>query len=152
MLSPDIGISWTRNRCRKSLRRRHLRTKPRGNGREMVHMLERSSIPIGRQNAISRWDLASIYGCSERDIRRSISILRSGHDPQGYAILSSSTAPAGYWRSKDPDELRAFIAENEGRARSVFAAVREAKYLLRESDLREQFVVLAELDGGDAFA
>ena len=111
-----------------------------------MRMLERSSIPIGRQNAISRWDLASIYGCSERDIRRSISILRS------YAILSSSTAPAGYWRSKDPDELRAFIAENEGRARSVFAAVREAKYLLRESNLREQFGVLAELDGGDAFA
>ena len=117
-----------------------------------MHMLERTSIPIGRQNAVSRWDLASMYGCSERDIRRSISILRSGHDPQGYAILSSSTAPAGYWRSKDPDELRAFIAENEGRARSVFAAVREAKYLLRESDLREQFGVLAELDGGDAFA
>lgn len=116
-------------------------------------MLERTSIPIGRQNAVSRWDLASMYGCSERDIRRSISILRAEHDPRGYAILSSSiAAPAGYWRSKDPDELRAFIAENEGRARSVFAAVREAKYLLRESDLREQFGVLAELDGGDAFA
>lgn len=84
----------------------------------MVDLL--SLIPEGRENAISREDLASLTEMDERKIRREIKKLIS----QGHVILSSSSAK-GYWRSDDTAEIERFIQESDHR-RSTEAKTIEA--------------------------
>ena len=91
-------------------------------------------IPIGRQHAISRSELARIWGCSTRKARRVIAEFRADAAESGeYCILSTSTG-GGYWRSNDADEIAAFIRETESRARNTFLSLRTARaFLMRKS-------------------
>lgn len=91
----------------------------------------RTQIPVGREHSISRERLARLWGISERDTRRMVAKLRAEAGDDGYAILSTSRRPSGYWRSNDPEEIRGFIHETEARARNTFAAIRDAKRVLR---------------------
>ena len=93
-------------------------------------MPKRDDVPVGRSQAIDRASLCQLWGCSDRMARRYISALRAQPSADGLAILSSAHRPAGYWRSNDPAELAAFVAENSARARSTFVAVRSARQLL----------------------
>ncbi len=110
---------------------------------------ERSHIPIGRSNAISRAQLSGCWGCSDRVTRHIIANFRAEHDGDGYAILSSAHDPAGYWRSADPEEIAAFIRENEARARNTFLALHEAKRILSELQHKGQtaFDLYGEVSG-----
>lgn len=102
---------------------------------------DRSDIPYGRKNAISRKALSQIWNCNERDVRRYVAVLRRVPGCDGCAILStSSTAPEGYWRSDDPAEIQAFIAETEHRARNTFLSLRDARRVLK--NIREKGGVL----------
>ena len=94
-------------------------------------MANRQDIPVGRENAISREELAIIWGVRDRDARRMVAKLRADAGNDGFAILSTARKPSGYWRSNDPDEIRAFIRETEARARNTFLAIRDAKRVLR---------------------
>lgn len=74
-------------------------------------------IPIGRQNAISRRDLAEIWGMCDREARDTISVLRREYNSDRsceYAILSGSGS-RGYWRSNDNAEVLRFNREAEHR-------------------------------------
>ena len=93
-------------------------------------MARREDIPIGRQNAISCRDLAKLWVCSDREARRQISVLRVTFSDDGMAILSSSIAPAGYWRSCDRHEVEAFVQEMGARARHTFLALCDARRVL----------------------
>lgn len=95
-------------------------------------MANRNDIPVGRTNAISRAQLARIWRCSDRAARHTIADFRAESSANPYVILSTSSEPAGYWRSRDPAEIAAFIAETEARARNTFLALREARRLLDE--------------------
>lgn len=90
----------------------------------------RFDIPIGRKNAISRKQLGGIWKMRDRSVREAIANLRATAGDDGYAILSTSHTPSGYWRSNDPEEIRAFIRETEARGRSTFLALRDAKRVL----------------------
>jgi hypothetical protein len=85
-----------------------------------------SDIPIGRENAISRADLASLWGVGDREMRKQIAQFRAEYVGTDYAILSSSHED-GYWRSNDSKELDEFIRETSARARSVFVSLRMAR-------------------------
>lgn len=76
---------------------------------------------------------------SERDVRRTVARLRAESGEDGYAILSTSRRPSGYWRSNDPEEIRGFIRETEARARNTFLAIRDAKRVLRRLEAGERY-------------
>lgn len=102
-------------------------------------MRERCSIiPLGSENAISRRDLARLWGYSDREARRQIAEFRAAPGEDGSVILSSSSAPSGYWRSNDPAEIRRFVREVEARARSTFAALKAARHALRRLEAAGQ--------------
>lgn len=70
-------------------------------------------IPYGKENAISRADLARLTGWDDRKVRDEIKrLLRNGEH-----ILSSSSAK-GYWRSDDPNEIERFLSESDKRRRT----------------------------------
>ena len=68
-------------------------------------MANRNDIPIGRTNAISRAQLARLWRCSDRVARHTIADFRAEPSADPCVILSTSSEPAGYWRSRDPREI-----------------------------------------------
>lgn len=99
----------------------------------------RFDIPVGRDRAISRQALARRWNCSEREARRMIAELRAEAGGDGYAILSTSRTPSGYWRSCDPEEIKDFINETSARARNTFVSISDAKRVLREIENRGRY-------------
>lgn len=91
--------------------------------------LTRDDIPIGRENAITRAALARRLGLSDRAMRRGIADLRK-QQGDGYAILSTSHQPAGYWRSRDIGEINAFLQESANRARQIRLSMNDATRVL----------------------
>lgn len=95
----------------------------------------RLDVPFGRKNAISRKELSRIWNCDDRTARAIIANLRQVPGDDGCAILSTSaTEPVGYWRSDNPAEIRAFIAETEHRARNTFLSLRDALRVLKSME------------------
>lgn len=99
----------------------------------------RSDIPVGRDHSISREALARRWKVSEREARRMVADLRAKPGGDGYAILSTSRKPSGYWRSNDPAEIGEFIRETEARARNTFLAIRDAKRVMRQLENRRDY-------------
>ena len=95
-----------------------------------------NDIPIGRDAAINRKDLARIWHCDERDVRAFVALLRTQGGAEPFFIVSSSSGCPGYWRSNVPAEIRAYIRETTNRGRNTFAPLKEARR------------VLARLEGG----
>lgn len=96
-------------------------------------LANRSDIPYGRENAISRKALRKLWNCDDRKARETIAFLRRFPGGDGCAILStSSSSPEGYWRSDDPEEILHFIRETENRARNTFLSLRDARRVLKE--------------------
>ena len=111
-------------------------------------MASRLDIPEGRANAISRAQLARLWHCSDRAARHTIADFRAESSSDPCVILSTSSEPAGYWRSRDPVEIAEFIRETEARARNTFLALREARRLLNE--LQRNGQTMLDLDGTGA--
>lgn len=93
----------------------------------------REHIPIGRQNAISRSELAWLWKMSDRDARDTISKMRTTPSDDEYAILSSSCNPPGYWRSNDPKELERYSREVQARAKNTLAVLADVKRVLDDA-------------------
>ena len=98
----------------------------------MAEYLEtlRADIPIGRNNAIRRSDLARRWKCDEREVRRIVAAMRAEDTTDPYVVLSSASHPAGYWRSSDLWELHAFVNEMSARAKHTYSALKHAKKVL----------------------
>ena len=77
-------------------------------------------IPYGKQNAVSRQELVTRTGMSDRAVRKAIQALRE----DGEIILSSSHGK-GYWRSDDASEIGQYIAENKSRIRKLYKTNRK---------------------------
>lgn len=88
--------------------------------------MTRYDIPVGRENAITRADLADLWACDIREARRAVATFRTNPTDDPYAILSSSSHPAGYWRSSDPYEIAAYVKETKSRAANTLAALADA--------------------------
>ena len=95
-----------------------------------------NELPIGRERALTRRQLAELWGMSERQVRYKIAELRSIDNGDDYIIFSSSDR-AGYYRSNDPHERRAFISETKSRAINTFKPLRKANRIERDSDTRQ---------------
>lgn len=101
-----------------------------------------NSIPIGKENAISRAELAAQWGVSDRLARRIVAQLRAEDNGDGYIIVAYSSRK-GYYRTDDVKEIRRFEREMHKRARNTFAPLKKARRVLRdggngtEADSRE---------------
>lgn len=80
-------------------------------------------IPRGRENAVTRQQLANLTGKPDRAIRKEIERLRHA----GVAIVSLSDAK-GYWLTDDLGEIEQFLRETNARERTS----RRTTYLLRK--------------------
>lgn len=89
-------------------------------------------IPIGREMAITRAELARKWNCSDRDARRLVAELRAVDDGSPYVIVSHSTRP-GYYRTDDPDTIEWFVNEQSKRAWNTFAPLKKARRVLKEA-------------------
>ena len=94
-------------------------------------------LPEGKKNAVSSDALTGILHLkSKRELQQRIAKERKA----GALILSSSTG--GYYTSKDPAEVAAFVRTLENRAKQTFLALRPARKFLKEDE-----VVMAEFEG-----
>ena len=80
-------------------------------------------IPTGKANAVTREQLCSLTGLSDRTVRKLIEIARI----EGAIILNAQDG-AGYYVSDHPADIRRQMATNRSRAMSI---LRQQKYLRR---------------------
>ena len=94
-------------------------------------------LPEGKKNAVSSDALTRILHLkSKRELQQRIAKERKA----GALILSSSTG--GYYTSKDPAEVAAFVRTLENRAIQTFLALRPARKFLKEDE-----ATMAEFEG-----
>jgi biotin operon repressor len=71
-------------------------------------------IPVGKENSISKWLIASKLRIAERDVRKHIEELRKrGH------CIAVDTANGGYYIPKDIMEAKDYLAMESSRAITV---------------------------------
>ena len=96
----------------------------------MMPIPDREHIPIGRENAITRAELAQMWRMSDQEVREHIAKMRTMPTDDPYAIISSSHNPPGYWRSDVHAELERYIRETNARAANTIKAAGDAKRVL----------------------
>ena len=99
-------------------------------------------IPVGRENAISRSELARKWGVSDRIARRYVADLRTVDDGTNYVIVSVSRF-SGYYRTNDVQEIRWFIAEMTKRIRNIVKAIKVARTVADRLEKQHQHGIIA---------
>lgn len=92
------------------------------------------SIPIGRNNAITRKELALRWGVSDRLARRIVAKLRAEDNGDDYVIVAYSSRK-GYFRTNQKEDIEHFEREICKRARNTFAPLKKARRVLRQLEL-----------------
>lgn len=88
-------------------------------------------IPVGRENAISRSDLARLWNCNDRTARQRIAELRCKEPVDGtFIVPHSQNGVKGYYRTDKPDEIRHFIHETRKRAANTAKPIENARRVL----------------------
>jgi hypothetical protein len=90
-------------------------------------------IPIGKEHAITRAELADLWGVSDRKVRQIIADLRAEDNGDGYVIVAFSSR-RGYYRTNDIREIKHFHFETTKRARNTFAPLRKSRRILRNTE------------------
>ena len=89
-------------------------------------------IPVGRENAISRKQLAELWGCNDRAVRDHVARLRCKEITDGMFIVShSQSGVKGYYRTNKPDEIRHYVHEGRKRIRNTKKTIDNAQKLLK---------------------
>lgn len=94
-------------------------------------------IPIGKDNAITRAELAQKWGVSDRKARRMIAELRYEDNGDDYVIVAYSSG-SGYYRTNDEGEIDHFVKEMSKRARKTFLPLKKARRVLAQKALVEE--------------
>ena len=85
------------------------------------------AIPEGRENAISRADLAAKVGMNDRAVRACIEAARRA----GYFIISLQERGGGYYRATKPEEVERQYRIDRARALSILARLTPMRRYLR---------------------
>lgn len=101
-------------------------------------MFDKTMIPFGRENAISRKDLAAMTGMSDRNVRFRIAELRAEDDGTDEVIVSISRR-SGYYRTDNPAEIEHFVNELKKRIRMTYRGIRVAKAKWRRIIARQEY-------------
>lgn len=93
-------------------------------------------IPYGKENAVTRWQLADRLNLPDRKIRRLIQEARE----RGELILNDSSG-YGYYRSLDVGELRRQYKTNHNRAMSILRQQTHLRRKIAEAENKEQMTL-----------
>ena len=97
-------------------------------------------IPIGKEHAITRAELAQKWGVSDREARRRIAMLRADDNGDGYVIVSHSRGGVrGYYRTNDTETIMRYTNEVHSRAVNTFLPLRKARRVLLRNEKRELY-------------
>lgn len=83
-----------------------------------------NQLPIGKENAVTRSELASRWGVCERSVRALLHEL-SHYDNGDDYILIRSSKNKGFYRTSDPEDIEAYRNECINKGRSNFAPLRK---------------------------
>ncbi|XCH78881.1 MAG: hypothetical protein WHF31_15365 [Candidatus Dehalobacter alkaniphilus] len=96
------------------------------------------SIPIGKENAISKNDLMILWKMKERGVREMVEKLRSQDNGDDMVIISTSKQ-SGYYRTDNRQEIRQFKAETSKRAKHTFRPLRKVNRILGADEEQVSF-------------
>lgn len=99
-----------------------------------------NDIPIGKDNAVTRGELARKWNMSERYVRRTIAELRAQDNGDNYIIVSYSSGN-GFYRTDDLEEIAAYKAETMNRARHTFIPLKKINRVLADYEADDQCVI-----------
>lgn len=92
-----------------------------------------NDIPIGKENAWSYATLCTIWGRDKRTCREIMHQL-SRYDNGDDLILIRSSNGNGFYRTNDPDEIKAYRAECLNRGRNTLAPLKKIDRVLKPED------------------
>lgn len=101
-----------------------------------------NSIPIGKENAIDYYALRTMWGMSERMVRKHLHELSLFDNGDNYVLIRSSKN-RGFYRSDDEDEIRSYRKECLQKGRSIFAPVKKCNRILNMNS--QQFTITNNL-------
>ena len=97
------------------------------------------SIPIGKENAISKERLQMLWGfTNERAVRKTIAELRKIDNGDNF-IIASTSGCKGFYKTDDPEEILKYKRETLNRAKHTFAPLGKVNRILMESDTQLEF-------------
>ena len=97
------------------------------------------SIPIGKENAISKERLQTLWGLTnERAVRKTIAELRKIDNGDNF-IIASTSGCKGFYKTDDPEEILKYKKETLNRAKHTFAPLGKVNRILLENDKQLEF-------------
>lgn len=101
---------------------------------QITRYIDISMIPVGRDHAITRQQLCTLTGKSDRKVRDDIAWLRRT------TVICSSSSGKGYYRPAGKTDIEGFIAEETERAKSIFMSLKMARSVLEKWQQPDLFV------------
>lgn len=96
-------------------------------------------VPIGKENALTYYDLCHIWGAGERQVRKilhDLSLYDNGDD----FILIRSGSGKGFYKTDDPTEIEAYKRECLSKGKSIFAPVKKINRVLSTQSEQYSFI------------
>ena len=106
------------------------------NGRtKMENRLELywSEIPVGKENAVSYSELKIMWDKKERDVRFILHELSAFDNGDDYILIRSAKKGGGFYRTDNPDDIKAYRDECLAKGRSTFAPIKKINRVLNNN-------------------
>lgn len=92
-----------------------------------------SEIPVGEENAVSYADLCESWQMNERSVRHILHVL-SEHDNGDNYVLIRSASKKGFYKTDDPETIKAYRREVISKGKSNFAPLKKIGRVLQNQD------------------
>lgn len=92
-----------------------------------------SEIPVGKANAVSYPQLVLKWDRKERDVRQILHELSAFDNGDDYILIRSSKKGGGFYRTDNPDDIKAYREECLAKGRSNFAPVKKINRVLKSN-------------------
>ena len=110
-----------------------------------------SEIPVGKENAATYPELILLWSRNARDVRQILHELSAFDNGDDYILIRSSKKGGGFYRTDNPDDIKAYRDECLAKGRSTFAPVKKINRVLKNNaeqiDIINNLRVMREVAG-----
>lgn len=92
------------------------------------------SIPIGKENAVGYGELCYAWKKDERQVRAILHELSLYDAGDGLVLIRSAKSRGGFYRTADPEDMKAYRKECLNKGKSIFAPVRKINAILKAEE------------------
>ena len=92
-----------------------------------------SEIPVGKENAASYPELMMLWGKNARDVRQILHDLSACDNGDDFILIRSAKKGGGFYKTDNPDDIKAYREECLAKGRSTFAPVKKINRVLRNN-------------------